>query len=325
MSRSHRGAFTLVELLVVITIIGMLMALLLPAVNAATENARSMKCKNRLRQLATAMASYESRFQSYPGYVNPIEITGADDERAVSWLVEIMGDMERGDIIDQWKRPDLSNSEVPRPFLDMLVCPSDPPLGTDSAWTSYVANAGNARADYPGCGVLHTRFPLHTPGSKHTKKMVHLTSNLDTLSSGDGASSTILVTENIQATTWDVPSFLTTARKKVTEPAIKNGVPNNVIVWHDTTNPSPSLLINSELGTASEPTVESARPSSEHKGGVNVAFADGHVVFLKDTIDYTVYARLMSSDGEKCWKNVSQYSGPAKIDHRIPLADTDYR
>lgn len=324
MSHSKRDAFTLVELLVVITIIGMLMALLLPAVNAATENARSMKCKNRLKQLATAVASYESRFQSFPGYVNPVEVPGQSEDRALSWILEIMGDLERSDIVDQWKRGDLRDNELPRPFLDMLVCPSDPPLGTDSAWTSYVANAGHAQADYPGCGIMHTRYPLHTPGSRH-KKMVHVTSNLDTLSSGDGSSTTIMVTENIQASTWDVPSFLRTAKKKPTEPAIKNGVPHNVFVWHDTTNPSPGLLINSDLGPGSEPTIQSARPSSEHKGGVNVAFADGHVVFLKESIDYTVYSRLMSTDGEKCWRNLNQYSGQANIDHRLPLADTDYR
>ena len=160
MSHSRRDAFTLVELLVVITIIGMLMALLLPAVGAATENARSLKCKNRLKQLATAMSSYESRFQAYPGYVNAIEVGGSVEERPASWLLEIMADLERADIVDQWKRGDLSNEAVPRPFLDMLVCPSDPPLGTDKPWTSYVVNAGNAQADYAGCGVLNTRYPL---------------------------------------------------------------------------------------------------------------------------------------------------------------------
>ena len=70
-----------------------------------------------------------------------------------------------------------------------------------------------------------------------------------------------------------------------------------------------------------------ARPSSEHNGGVNAAFADGHVVFLKDDIDYQVYARLMSPDGKKCEKEFYKASGgkASNIDHRIPVSDVELR
>ena len=104
MVRFKRTAFTLVELLVVITIIGMLMAILLPAVGAATESARAAQCKNRVKNIALAMANYESRNSGFSGYID-----GAEDREGntvpFSWLVAVMPDLERQDIYDRWTDP----------------------------------------------------------------------------------------------------------------------------------------------------------------------------------------------------------------------------
>ena len=66
LTRSRRGAFTLVELLVVITIIGILMSLLIPAVQAARESARRLQCANNIRNLGLALNNCHVSFKIFP-------------------------------------------------------------------------------------------------------------------------------------------------------------------------------------------------------------------------------------------------------------------
>lgn len=329
MHRHIRG-FTLVELLVVVAIIGMLLALLIPAVVSATNSARALQCRNRLKQLALATASYEARGGGYPGYVNSIELA-IGNERAVSWALELMPGLERSNLLEQWQRADVSAADLPRPFLEFLACPSDPPLNRVQAWTSYAVNAGHADHDVPGCGVFHSHFPRRDANYRFRKKFRHAVTTLDTVSSGDGASQTILLSENIQATTWDSPAFVETVHRTSDDNIHndipdKKGVPHNVIVWHDTLEPSDAMILNGKPASDIEhtrPSADVARPSSFHRGGANVAFCDGRVQFLNESITYNVYARLLSHDGKKCWTRLRERIDdvPIQIDHRVPITD----
>jgi len=135
---SHRG-FTLVELLVVIAIIGVLVALLLPAVQAAREAARRMKCQSSMKNISLACLNYESAKGTYPPGAEPVYDADGASKNGLSFHVLILPYIEQGALgsdmkafIDRYKTqnggksPDayaLQNAGLTR--LDIYTCPSD--------------------------------------------------------------------------------------------------------------------------------------------------------------------------------------------------------
>jgi prepilin-type N-terminal cleavage/methylation domain-containing protein len=122
MQSPYRRGFTLVELLVVIAIIGTLVALLLPAVQAARGSARNNTCKNNLKQLSLALANYDTTNSKLPGYVNAlVNPNNRTIGRRGSWVVMIFPFMEEGPLWDQWsQRFDQSPNA---PSIDGLILP----------------------------------------------------------------------------------------------------------------------------------------------------------------------------------------------------------
>jgi prepilin-type N-terminal cleavage/methylation domain-containing protein len=103
----HQRAFTLVELLVVIAIIGTLVALLLPAVQAAREAARRSQCVNSIRNLGLAALNYESARRTMPismGYVDPGEAPPGTAQPCAGWLLAILPYMEEQSLYDQFQQ-----------------------------------------------------------------------------------------------------------------------------------------------------------------------------------------------------------------------------
>lgn len=123
--RRKPSAFTLVELLVVIAIIGVLVALLLPAVQAAREAARRMKCQNNVRQMALALHNFESIAQKYPpGGVYPVGVVAAD---VYSVQARLLPFIEQGNLYSQ-----IDLNATPATQLDVIgqrivtyLCPSE--------------------------------------------------------------------------------------------------------------------------------------------------------------------------------------------------------
>ncbi len=131
MTKSNRSAFTLVELLVVIAIIGVLIGMLLPAVQQVREAARRTECMNNLRQIALATHSFESTFDAYPparffrsGLLGERFDVGDDEP---SWLVRIMPFLEENNMFREW---DLTSPYTSHPVelrsvpVSTYLCPS---------------------------------------------------------------------------------------------------------------------------------------------------------------------------------------------------------
>lgn len=156
--RDYCKGFTLVELLVVIAIIGILIALLLPAVQSARESARRTQCISNLRQLSIGLLNYESGHGTFP---NGFEYQEGSDPAEIidfgpNWAVLLLPFIEQQTVYDQFDfSSDISDrvNEVPRSTrLSTMLCPSDGErntplmiLGRRGLWArgNYAANAGN--------------------------------------------------------------------------------------------------------------------------------------------------------------------------------------
>ena len=162
MVRKKALGFTLVELLVVISIIGMLAALLLPAVQSAREAARRAQCTNNQRQLALATLSFEESRRQFPGYSNDVgkfidASSGAPVPRQIgSWMVSLMPFLDNQPVYDLWNETSTATNILPynnwqelavadhrlAPYIPVLYCPSAVSPDTTLPVSTYVANAG---------------------------------------------------------------------------------------------------------------------------------------------------------------------------------------
>ena len=131
---SRRKGFTLVELLVVIAIIGILVALLLPAVQAAREAARRMSCQNNLKQVGLALHMYHDSNQRWPaGWLGINPVTRGDDwlgDPGWGWAAAILPYMEQKNVSEamvHFELPthDPMNKAVREKILTVFRCPSD--------------------------------------------------------------------------------------------------------------------------------------------------------------------------------------------------------
>jgi prepilin-type N-terminal cleavage/methylation domain-containing protein len=310
----HCG-FTLVELLVVISIIGALVSLLLPAVQAAREAARRAQCQNNLRQLGLALHNYEAVQRAYPPG------RGAPLPRIFSVLAYLLPHVEQANLhdrIDFLSAPTdfnvgtvihsgAANREIANTPLPFLQCPSDgggPRLaGMETGATNYSACAGSGQLDYgtilraDGMFYLNswTRHADVTDGLSHTVAMSERT-----LGPGLGAS----VQGQAALSRWmlEVPMGQ--------EPSVANcqaliGAPNpyrggrwllgnygNTLYNHF--NPPNSDAVDC-MNVQQQKGAMAAR--SYHTGGVHTLFGDSSVHFTSDHIDLGVWQALATRSG----------------------------
>lgn len=359
-----RLGFTLVELLVVITIIGMLVALLLPAVQAVRRNARQVQCLNNVKQLALATVAHETATGQLPGFTQIIKrsptkwaaidydssarkftvisVNTLNNASGFSWVTKLLPRIERGDIWDQIMQPPMNGStEIPVavPRIDTVICPDDQDVlsQSDLAGLTYSLNTGgwdphNSNgldlSDNNVGDTLENGMFFDLAGYERQLKKGP-TSRFGTIK--DGAGTTIMLSENIHKSYADAnpanpPLF---SWMFGTEQQLG-------MVWVPALPPAPGNAVtdqegingNSQDAIDFDPLLPRfARPASAHGSGVNVAFCDGHGYFLRDDIDYKVYQQLMTSAGRKSVNPADHAdAGTAMTAFRNapPLAEKDY-
>src|SRR5829696_3646340 len=132
MKRRHPNAFTLVELLVVIAIIGILVSLLLPAIQASRESARRASCTNKMSQIILAVHDYEAAHEFFPaGTVNPTgPIQNLPTGQHISWIVRILPYVEERALFDNIDTSlsayHQQNDRARQTTVHTLICPSNP-------------------------------------------------------------------------------------------------------------------------------------------------------------------------------------------------------
>ena len=293
--RNRPEGFTLVELLVVIAIIGILMGLLLPAVQGAREAGRRATCVNNQRQLALALMRADDTNGFLPGWRN---LVGSG---TFSWTGPIMPFMERNDIFRIMQQNALTNP----PYIGFFICPSSPPAAMSQPTLAYAGNCGS------GISTGSNRFDgimVDTMGA--TNRIM-----LDAVSENDGTATTLALSE--KCITGSAGLGMSLWSSPVTTSALtfsNGGIPGFGITTTSTTR-----IINAPwIGNANTGSGQINAPSSNHPGGVVAAFADGHTVFLKDSLRRDVYAQLLS------WNSASASNTSRVIwSGTLPLNEAD--
>ncbi|MEN6498290.1 MAG: DUF1559 domain-containing protein [Thermoguttaceae bacterium] len=320
-----RRGFTLVELLVVIAIIGILIALLLPAVQAAREAARRSQCTNNLKQIALAVHNYHDVYQAFPRYAYGVATSsGMSNYQSMSAHMKLLPYVEQMPLYTQlnmkasWAAA--PNDSLRKTIVSTFICPSDltpPPNTSELGSCNYPVSAGSCLAWSTSTqqnGVFQlgrdTRFASITDGTSNT---IMLGENIV----GDNDGNVYRVGEMVRGVSFSGFAFPTQAQLETygqSCDAAKSNHFSNIGFWwikptlgqtvFNTVAPPnwkwPTCFICSGCGESDNPGVAPAR--SRHPGGANHALGDASVRFISDTVDFSVYQAAGSIDGGEAVK-----------------------
>ena len=330
---TSRRAFTLVELLVVIAIIGVLVSLLLPAVQAAREAARRTQCINHLKQLSLAVQNYSDTFNCFPasGIVDTSQPQyEARSGKMFSWAVLILPFIEQKNLYEQFNfNTSVLNQASTDPqaaVLNVPLCPSDASRARFYQDSTFTNNKRLAKGNYAAyCSPVHLEYQ-----KDWTAALTSHATHRDGTFTTEGTSNTLLVSEvrtrdnpldqrGVWALPWCGASLLaydmhgtqgldTTKAGYAADPASafnaqppNNQGPNLDMVYNCSAPADAQLRRMPCNSWTSSGAMQyfSAAPRSLHPNGVNAAYVDGHVGFLTDGVDRITMAYLVSvEDGQ---------------------------
>ncbi|MCY2993702.1 MAG: DUF1559 domain-containing protein [Planctomycetota bacterium] len=292
--RLSRTGFTLVELLVVIAIIGILVALLLPAIQAAREAARRSQCGNNLKQLAIATQNYHDTFKCLPcGAMSAYN--GGTDMGGLVWLRATLPFIEQRTLYENWDytqnyctnvAPAYGNNNIIQTLIPTQLCPSDSPSKTwnNTPNYNYAVNLGTTDVNRtnPLNGVTWSSAPFEYNTGRFYR-LADIT---------DGTATTLMLSEvrqgqigqDLRGLTWYGPHVGFTAYY----------TPNTL---------SPDQLNagfcqnaqNQPLGLPCVGGTPLFAARSRHPGGVLVALCDCATRFVSNDIAVATWRNLASS------------------------------
>lgn len=287
-----RQAFTLVELLVVIAIIGILIGMLLPAVQQVREASRRISCANKVRQLGLAVLNYESAHMKFPaGYSFNSQSNAGNWLKAWGWGARVLPFLEQDNLSNILRVNSMEFNDVlpgssfsswdpalvsaMQTNLEVFRCPSDigPEINTTTAFvagsvpdthkpgtSNYVGVYAYQYSNWPNSHVNVPRRPEGCFGAQVGQTLASIS---------DGSSNTFLIGERSyvhHAGYW-----------------VGVGNVNSEAQWS-----SPKVIGRIFLFKPNPPLIGRfySAFSSEHPGGLNFAFADGSVHFIPQDIDF---------------------------------------
>lgn len=318
----HLRSFTLVELLVVIAIIGILVALLLPAIQAAREAARRSQCSNNMKQLALALHNYHDVHQAFPPAAvtnNPYQFAGTctntwERTSGWSWRSLILPQLEQTGIYDSINFRQHVNTagcagandwqEAARSVIPTLLCPSD-----ETSPTNFSNWAGTNYAAVTAMDANHTTTAANRLTVLHPGARMHRMQDIL-----DGTSNTLVSMEVYrQREFWQTGGTDANRTGQRCGQWIAIGyckvdasrAPNHPIVAPWTPDVSAQYDLNLGQDQTWWPNNDLVRDhgsgpkpaSSRHPGGVNGVFADGAVTFITNDVDLTVLQSSVTRDG----------------------------
>lgn len=298
--------------------------LVISVVAAARAVSQRDACRAKLHELAVAAKQYDERHGCLPGYMNvlatsdgtPVVDPQTGRPTPVSWVVQLLPELNQRPLYERWQAGRAMTED-----LDTSVCPSDSVAG-ESQRMSFVANTGlrdlpaailpqgndlGMPRDWPANGLFFDNYsddarvkPIAHERGPQVEMHMRKGSHSDWIR--DPRDKTIMFTENLDATTFVFrPGDFADGNPALTE--IAWGCNWELGELTNLTATPPTLTPNTDFAPNHGRTSEShgldykyCRPSSSHAGGFNVAFAGMNTIFVRDTLSYFIYAKLMASD-----------------------------